>query len=69
MSQSKKHSHYEVMSNQVVGVIGGWLIVMFLFPFFQHLEQSIVATISSAIFFVWSYARSYILRRVFNNVK
>lgn len=64
--QSKKQTHYEVLTNQVVGIIGGWLIVYLLFPFFEHLEQHFVATISSVLFFVWSYLRSYIIRRWFN---
>jgi len=64
--QSKKDSHIEITLNQFVGIIGGWLIVMFLFPLFNHLEQFYVATISSILFFIWSYARSYIIRRYFN---
>jgi hypothetical protein len=64
--QSKKYSHYEVLSNQVIGIIGGWLIVYYLFPFFQHLDQVYVATISSVLFFIWSYSRSYVIRRIFN---
>lgn len=64
--QTKKESHIEVTVNQIIGIIGGWLIVYFLFPLFDHLEQHIVATISTIIFFVWSYARSYFFRRFFN---
>ena len=64
--QSKKDSHIEITLNQVVGIIGGWLIVMFVFPFFDYLEQFYVATISSILFFIWSYSRSYIIRRYFN---
>lgn len=64
--QSKKLTHYEVLTNQAAGSIGGWLIVMFLFPLFNHLQQEYVATISSFIFFIWSYTRSYIIRRVYN---
>ena len=64
--QTKKQTHIEVLTNQVVGIIGGWLIVYFLFPLFDHLEQGKVATISTIIFFIWSYSRSYILRRYFN---
>lgn len=66
--QTKKQSHIEVLSNQIIGIIGGWLIVYLLFPLFDHLEQHHVATISTAIFFIWSYARSYILRRLFNKL-
>ena len=64
--QTKKESHKEVMVNQIVGIIGGWLIVYFLFPLFDYLEQGLVATISTIIFFIWSYLRSYGLRRYFN---
>jgi len=66
--QSKKYSHYEISINQIVGAIGGWLIVYLLFPLFNHFEQATIATISSLIFFIWSYTRSYILRRIFNKV-
>lgn len=66
MSQSKKESHAEVMENQIVGIIGGWLIVMYLFPLFHHLPQAQVATVSSALFFMWSYLRSYVIRRRHN---
>ena len=64
--QTKKQTHSEVIINQIVGSIGGWLIVFFLFPFFDSYSQSIVATISTMIFFVWSYIRSYAIRRYFN---
>jgi len=64
--QSKKHSHYEVATNQAVGIVGGWSIVYFIFPYFDHMSQASIATISSILFFVWSYSRSYVLRRFFN---
>ena len=64
--QSKKQSHLEVTTNQILGIVGGWLIVYFLFPLFDHLSQGLVATISTIIFFIWSYIRSYTVRRYFN---
>ena len=67
--QTKKQSHLEVSINQIVGLIGGWLIVYYLFPLFDYLSQEIVATISTIIFFVWSYLRSYLIRRYFNGKK
>jgi uncharacterized membrane protein YccC len=66
--QSKKHSHYEILTNQIVGVIIGWLIVFLLFPFFSHLDQFWIATISTALFFISSYVRSYCIRRIFNGM-
>ena len=66
MSQSKINSHIEVIVNNIIGASGGWLIVYFIFPLFDYLSQSLVATISTIIFFIWSYIRSYIVRRYFN---
>lgn len=65
--QSKKDSLIEVLSNQIIGIIGGWLIVYFLFPLFDNLPQEQIATVSTVIFFAWSSLRSYVLRRFFNN--
>ena len=64
--QTKRHSHYEVLTNQIVGIVLGWLIVFALFPLFDHLCQAWVATISSVLFFISSYTRSYLIRRYFN---
>jgi hypothetical protein len=64
--QTKKQSLFEILTNQVIGIIGGWLIVYLLFPLFDHLPQEQIATISAVIFFIWSSLRSYILRRLFN---
>jgi len=49
--QTRKQSHIEILTNQVIGIVGGWLIVYLLFPLFDHLPQAHVATISSVIFF------------------
>ena len=65
IKQSRKHSHYEVITNQVVGIIIGWLIVYAIFPFLSDLSQVWLATASSVIFFVSSYTRSYVIRRLF----
>ena len=64
--QTKKQTHLEVITNQCLGLIGGWLIVYYLFPLFDYLSQEVVATISTIIFFIWSYLRSYLIRRYFN---
>jgi len=65
--QTKRHSHQEVLTNQIVGIVLGWLIVYLAFPLFDHLSQVWVATISSCLFFVSSYTRSYLIRRYFNH--
>jgi len=67
--QSKKNSHFEILTNQIVGIVLGWLIVFFIFPLLDDLSQSNLATTSTIIFFISSYIRSYTLRRLFNNKK
>ena len=67
--QSNKHSHYEAITNQIAGIVIGWCIVYFLFPFIGIEVTVIEASYSSAIFFVSSYARSYTVRRLFNRIK
>lgn len=70
MSQSKKHSHYEAMANQAIGVAVGWLVVAYiLIPLSKVWSAEEVATLSTIIFFVISYARIYIIRRFFNKIK
>ena len=50
--QTKYQSHLEVIVNNIIGASGGWLIVYYLFPLFDYLSQSLVATISTIIFFI-----------------
>ncbi len=69
MKQSKKHTHYEVLTNQVLGITYGWLVVFFIFPYLNGLSQAVLATVSSGIFFVGSYARAYGVRRYYEKVR
>ena len=66
---TNKLIHYEVTLNQLIGICTGWLIVYALFPLFDHLPQSQVASISTGLFFVSSYLRSYVIRRLFERIK
>jgi hypothetical protein len=65
--QSKKQSHYEIITNQIVGIIIGWCLVYFAFPIMGVEVNAPQATLSSFMFFIASYGRSYVIRRVFNN--
>ena len=67
--QTKKHSHLEVMTNQISGIVIGWLIVYFIFPLMGAETTATHATASTAMFFVASYIRSYTIRRLFNKVQ
>ena len=67
MKQSKKHSALESTTNVVVGLIISILTQMALFPILGipvSTEKNIIIT---AVFFVLSFVRGYIIRRIFNN--
>jgi len=68
MRQAKKHSHYETIVNSVLGIIIGWNLVYFVFPYIGIETTQSQATLSSVLFFVASYAKAYAIRRVFNSV-
>lgn len=54
--------------NSVLGIAIGWCIVFYVFPLLDHLSRVELASFSSLVFFVASYARAYVVRRVFNSV-
>lgn len=66
--QSKKHSHLEASANQVAGIVIGWSLVYFAFPVMGVVVTPTQASISSGMFFVASYIRSYLIRRAFNKI-
>lgn len=66
--QSKSLSHLEVITNQVSGITIGWLIVYYIFPLIGIQTDAMDATMSTVIFFIASYSRMYIIRRVFNRI-
>jgi uncharacterized membrane protein YfcA len=68
MKQSKRHSHYEIITNQIAGIIIGWGLVYFAFPLMGVTVSAAQATTSTAMFFVASYARAYVIRRIFNRI-
>lgn len=68
MAQSKKHSVYESITNVVVGLLVSIVAQMILYPLMGipvSFNQNLVIT---AVFFVLSFARGYIIRRMFNNI-
>ncbi|DAB40270.1 MAG TPA: hypothetical protein CFH81_08735 [Sulfurovum sp. UBA12169] len=65
MMQSKKHSHFEVIANSALGIVIGWCLVYFAFPYIGIKTTVSQASASSVIFFVASYVRSYYVRRTF----
>jgi len=67
--QTKKEMHQEVITNQVLGIAYGWMVVFLIFPFLEGFSQFWLATISSGIFFVGSYTRAYLVRAYYDSKK
>jgi len=59
--------HAEVILNQISGIIVGWLIVYFIFPYIGIETNAYNTTASSIIFFIASYIRMYLIRIIFEN--
>ncbi|AMR57364.1 hypothetical protein vB_PsyM_KIL3b_0118 [Pseudomonas phage vB_PsyM_KIL3b] len=65
MSQSKKQSMKETLSNTGIGMVGSWLITMVTFHLVSDL--TIASTIATIGCTVWSIGRGYCVRRYFNS--
>jgi membrane protein implicated in regulation of membrane protease activity len=61
--------HYEVLTNQILGITVGWLVVYFLYPILIPLGPGSMATISSIVFFIISYIRLYLVRIYFKKIE
>lgn len=64
--QSKKHSHLEIIINQIFGILIGFSLVYFIFPLIGIPTTASQSAMSSGIFFIASYMRAYFIRRLFN---
>jgi hypothetical protein len=66
MTQSKKQSLKETLSNTGIGMVGSWIITMITFHFIKDITMaSSVATVGCT---VWSIGRGYCVRRYFNKL-
>ena len=64
--QSKTHSISEAITNTIAGIAISILLIRFVLPIFSVVitwEQNLITT---AVFFVDSTARSYLVRILFN---
>ena len=69
MSQSKKHSAFEAVTNVVIGYVINVIANMVILPLFG-VDVSVSQTLGISICFTAiSLARSYVLRRIFNKIK
>ena len=66
--QSRKFSVLEIVVNVLTGLIISFLIQLVIYPLLNipvTLEQNMIITI---VFFVASFIRGYIIRRIFNKI-
>ena len=67
MSQTKKQSAIESLTNIIVGLLTSFLIQLVIYPFLGidvTIGENVIITI---VFFVVSFVRGYLIRRFFNN--
>jgi len=67
--QSKKLSIIESLTNILVGLITSFIIQLIIYPILNipvTLNQNIIIT---CVFFIVSFLRGYIIRRIFNKIK
>jgi len=64
MSQTKRQSLKETLTNTFVGMAGSWLLMMVCLSFFT--TPTAIATSSTILCTIWSIGRGYTIRRYFN---
>jgi len=67
--QTKKKSLIEAVSNTIIGLGTSFLIQLIIYPVLNipvSIGQNIIIT---AVFFIVSIIRSYLVRRLFNSIK
>ena len=66
--QKKKHSFIEAISGTVIGLLTAFVIQLIIYPILEipvSIGQSIIIT---AVFFIVSTIRGYLVRRLFNKI-
>ena len=64
--QSKRMSGIEALSNSVFGLAVSWAFTYWALPLFGLQPSPLDATWITACYFGLSFARSFVLRRIFN---
>jgi uncharacterized protein YacL len=67
--QSKRLSLIESIANTSIGLIVSFLVQLLIFPHFGIIVSHETNLYITLIFFVVSFARGYIIRRVFNRIR
>ena len=66
--QKKKHSVIESLAGTVIGLLTSFIIQIVIYPILEipvSVGQNIIIT---AVFFVASFLRGYLVRRLFNKI-
>jgi len=66
--QSKKHSILESVTNTIIGLVISYTIQRLIFPLYGIKISESTNLQITFIFFVASFGRSYLLRRIFNKL-
>lgn len=66
--QSKKHSAIETTANTIIGLVVSYLVQLIIFPLYGIKISHNTNIEITFIFFVVSFGRSYLLRRIFNKL-
>ena len=66
MTQSRRLSAIETITNVVVGFGISWLLSFYILPIWGFVQSAQAATSVTIIYTIASVARSYTLRRIFN---
>ncbi len=64
--QSKKDTHKEVFSGNVLGVLIGLIAMRVMLPLIDGLSVETRSNIIIGVMFCLSYTRGYVIRRFFN---
>lgn len=67
MSQSKRQSLKETLTNTFVGTAGSFLITMLVLQVLQN--DVAIAAVTTIMCTIWSIGRGYTIRRYFNKQK
>ena len=68
MKQTKSKSAIEAITNTVAGLVTSFLIQIMIYPILNidvTFGENIIITL---VFFIASFGRSYIIRRIFDNM-
>lgn len=66
--QSKKYSVFESIVNTIIGLVTSYVVQLIVFPLYGIKISHNTNLQITLIFFIISFTRSYIIRRVFNKL-